>query len=130
MKLAIVGGKDFSDKEIFKAAIKPIFHQIELIISGGAPGADSMAEKFADNASIPKSIHPALWDDFDVDEPIYYKYDKTGRAYNALAGFNRNSKIVAECEVLYAFWNGKSPGTKDSITKAQNQNKTVKIFSY
>ena len=78
------------------------------LISGGARGADRLAERFADEHNLKKIIHKPDW-------------NKCGRA----AGFMRNAKIIADSDVLVAFWDGKSRGTKDSIEKARKKNITV-----
>ena len=38
---------------------------------------------------------------------------------------NRNTKIIEDCDMVIAFWNGVSTGTKDSIEKAKSMNKKV-----
>ena len=40
----------------------------------------------------------------------------------------RNTNIINEAELVVAFWDGQSNGTKDSINKAEKQNKKVLLF--
>lgn len=103
MKLAIVGSREFTDYQfledsILEWAIEPI----ELIISGGARGADSLAEQFAAKWNIPTQIFIPDWDRF-------------GRA----AGMIRNKDIIENADCVIAFWNGTSKGTANSIQYAK-----------
>ena len=110
-KVAIVGSRGFNDYELLSERLKNHAGNISEIISGGAKGADSLAEMFADEYGIKKTIFKAEWDKF-------------GRS----AGIIRNKDIVKNCDVLIAFWDGKSKGTKNSIDLAISQNKKVTIL--
>ena len=130
MKIAIIGGRNFNNYQLLLNTLAHKHDKISLIVSGGADGADTLAERFADEFNIKKSIHDAEWDNLDTDNPCVVKYNKRGKPYNCLAGFNRNTDIITECDILIAFWNGKSPGTKDSIDKAASLNKKIKVITY
>lgn len=118
MKIAIIGSRAFSDYEMLSSFLNEFLknNQInpEEIVSGGAKGADTLAEKFALENNIETVIFNPDWEQF-------------GR--NACSA--RNTQIVEYSDIVFAFWDGKSPGTKDSITKAEKLGKTViiKIFS-
>jgi hypothetical protein len=45
-----------------------------------------------------------------------------------MAGYIRNGYIVNNSDVIVAFWNGKSNGTADTITKARKAGKPVGII--
>ena len=53
-----------------------------------------------------------------------------GSEFNVLAGFNRNTDIINNCHMVIACWDGVSPGTKDSLDKAQELNKTTLIVYF
>lgn len=112
MRLAIVGSRDFTDySKLEKTLIDlDIFDEITEIVSGGARGADKLAERFASEYLIKFTEYPALW-------------TKHGKA----AGFIRNQQIVARCDQLIAFWDHESKGTKHSIKLAQEQDKLLKV---
>lgn len=113
MKLAIIGGRDFLDYELLKSVVDKVKTPITLIVSGGANGADRLAERYARERGIPTKIFPAEWD----------KYDKR-------AGFLRNVDIITEADGVIAFWDGESRGTKSSIEIAEKQGKKVYIKGY
>jgi hypothetical protein len=113
MKLGIIGSRNFNDYDLLCGVLDPHKDKISLIISGGAKGADLLAEKYADENGIEKLIFLPDW-------------NKHGKS----AGFIRNSDIVANSDKILAFWDGTSNGTKNTIEKAENAGKKVKIIYY
>lgn len=113
MKLAIVGSRDFNDYYFFhKKLIEKIdISTIDLIVSGGAIGVDSMGSFFADKNNIPTMIIKPDWTKF-------------GKA----AGFIRNEEIVNNADIVIAFIKNKSRGTMNSINHAKRKNKILFII--
>lgn len=128
MKLAIIGSRSFNDYELLKQSLSK-YENIELIISGGAQGADSLGAKYANENNIPLEVFTPKWNDLSA-QPCIIKYNKYGKPYNALAGFSRNTDIIQSATHVIAFWDGKSNGTKDSISKAEELNKTIEVINY
>jgi hypothetical protein len=109
MKLAIVGSREFTNYSMAFDILSQI-HDVNLIISGGAKGADTIAERFAESRHIPILIIKPEWN-----------------IYGKRAGFIRNTTIVNECDKLIAFWNGSSKGTQHSIDLAIKQVKLLSV---
>jgi len=82
------------------------------VISGGAKGADSLAIKYAKKNN-------KLWKEFLPDHKKYK------HAYH-----HRNRLIAEYCDVLIAFWDGHSTGTKYTIDYARKIGKPVHIFKF
>ncbi len=115
MKVGIVGCRKYSNYEEFKNKIdiwEKINGSISTIISGGATGADSLAEKYAQENNIELIIHEAEWD-----------------KYGNKAGPIRNTLIVNDCDKLIAFPSKSSRGTWDSVIKAKNADKDVTVYT-
>jgi len=105
MKLAIVGSRKFTNLDISKF----INEKVREVITGGAIGIDTLAERYADKNKLSKSI------------PEYDKYGKS-------APIIRNKEIVKRADKIIAIWDGKSKGTKFTIEYAKKVGKEVKIY--
>ena len=114
MKLIIAGGRDFDDLQLALKSYFELCTEITLktgipepfteIVSGGAKGADSIAAMYADERHIKLTIFRPLWNG--------------PNGYNPRAAFERNELIVKRANLVLAFWDGYSGGTRDSINKA------------
>ena len=118
MKLAIVGSRDFNDYKSCKSAILKTLaewninvSEIEYIVSGGAKGADTLAEMFAKEYNIKMIIYNPDW-----------------KTLGKAAGILRNTDIVNEATHMIAFPSRFGKGTQDSISKAQIKNIPLKIL--
>lgn len=111
MKVGVVGSRSFTDYELMKKTLDEF--EITEIISGGANGADKLAELYAFENKIPLKIFRPDWNKF-----------------GKRAGFLRNSDIVNNSEHVIAFWNTSSRGTLDSISKAKELNIPVTIVNF
>ncbi len=111
MKLAIIGSRGFNDYDLLKTMID--LTDVDLIVSGGAKGADSLANILAEENQIPIKVFLPEW-----------------KKYGYRAGFIRNSYIIEEADKVIAFWDGQSKGTLDSINKAKILGKPITIVSY
>lgn len=114
-KLGIVGSRTFTNYPLLESDVNDIIgaENIAEIISGGANGADSLAEEYAEKHNIPMKVYPAKWDQ-----------------YGKRAGFIRNVKIVEDSDVVIAFWDGKSKGTKHTIDECTRLKKQVHVILY
>jgi len=103
MKLGIVGSRTFDDYKKLLSVLTwfELPFDITAIVSGGAKGADSLAERYANEKDLPKIIIKPEW-----------------KKYGIQAGFIRNREIIKHSDMLIAFWDGHSRGTKDTIDKA------------
>ena len=63
MKLAIVGSRDYSDYSFFCVQVEQFLagRRPDLIISGGASGIDSLAERYAREHDLPLQVFAADW---------------------------------------------------------------------
>ncbi len=113
-RLGIVGSRTYNDYEEFKDIVTRLiakYKHIELV-SGGASGADSLAERYAKEFNIPIKIFKPDW--------------SKGKG----AGFIRNVVIWNNIDLCIAFWDGKSRGTEHSLTLATKQKKQLYIYNY
>lgn len=131
MKCAIIGDRTFEDYELLKKIIKKSKFKITEIVSGGAKGVDTLAERYAEENNIPIKIFEANWK--DLNQPgaeIRERMNKwTGKMekYVFNAGFLRNTDIINYAECVIAIPSLTTSGTKDGIEKAKKQNKPMYI---
>jgi hypothetical protein len=92
--------------------MKQYLSDISWVVSGGAPGADSLAEKWAKENKKMLTIYPADWLNL-----------------GKRAGYVRNTDIVKNSDMIIAFWDGNSKGTKHTIGLAQKMGKDCKIIN-
>lgn len=112
MIVAIVGSRDGLDFDAVKLGIGAILarEDVGTVVSGGAIGVDRIAETMAITAG--KRVHTI--------RPEWQKYGKR-------AGFIRNASIVDIADEVYAFWDGKSRGTANTIDIARKARKPVHV---
>lgn len=107
MKVAIVGSRGLSsDLSDF------IPKETTEIISGGAMGIDKCAEEYAKKNNIKLTV-------------IRPDYKQFGRR----APLIRNLEIIDKADLVIAFWDTKSNGTRFVIEKCRERQKNIKIFT-
>ena len=109
MKIAVVGSREFKDKELIQMVLEDIGN-IWSLVSGGARGVDFWAEEIIEDLNR-KNSYPSERIQKIIFKPDWDKYGKS-------AGFIRNKLIINEADMVLAFWDGKSKGTKHSIDLA------------
>lgn len=115
MKLAVIGSRTFDNYQLLCSSIDKLRrkYNIDTIVSGGAKGADSMGIMYAENNGLCWKEHLPNWE-----------------LYGKSAGFRRNHDIINDADLVIAFWDGKSRGTKHSIDLASDQNKEVLVIFF
>lgn len=119
IKIIVAGGRDFSnydtvDKELSKLIdFYSLFGSGTILVSGAATGADKLGEYYA------------LINDLRVRRflPAWDQHSKA-------AGPIRNKEMAEYADVLLAFWDGSSPGTKSMIKEAHKRGLHTIIVKY
>lgn len=112
MKVIIAGGRDFNDYSFFEKCMGELNLEITEVVSGMAKGADSLGIRWAEGWVDVKEF-PADWEQ-----------------YGKAAGHIRNQQMSQYGDVLVAFWDGRSTGTKSMIEKMVQAMKPVHIYFY
>lgn len=113
-KVAIIGSREFKNKALLDAKMKEIQikYPIQTIISGGAKGADTLAVQWANKN--------------DIETVVYYPdFKKHKRAYHF-----RNRQIVHHADIIVAFWNARSTGTRYTLNYARALEKITIVIKY
>lgn len=101
--VGIVGSREFKALHLVTALVREVVDHCSEIVTGDASGVDAAVELAAGGRR--RSVLTVLRAD----------WDKHGKR----AGMMRNHKLVQSIDVLIAFWDGSSPGTKDVIARAR-----------
>ncbi|KKN44958.1 hypothetical protein LCGC14_0687790 [marine sediment metagenome] len=111
MNIAIIGSRDFRDKELVERILAKELTNINVkVITGGARGVDIWVEEFCKKDCTPcKIIRP-----IDPANKLDYIF--------------RNVEIITLADKIIAFWGGKSKGTKFVIDYAKARRKNLKII--
>ena len=107
MKVAIVGSRSIQVADLGKY----LPEETTEIISGGAVGVDTSARKYALAHGIPLTEFL----------PDYRRY---GRG----APLKRNLAVIESADLVLAFWDGASHGTKFVIESCRQLGVPVKVF--
>ena len=107
MKVMVVGSRNIESFDISEY----IPADAELIISGGAKGMDSIAEKYADQHRVSKLIL----------RPNYKVYGKA-------APIKRNECMVDLADYVLIVWDGASRGTMHTLNYVKKKNKQYQLI--
>ena len=104
MKLLIAGSRSIEQFDLSSY----VSTEVDMIITGGATGIDTLAERYADQHRISKLVL----------RPQYALY---GRA----APIKRNQEMVDMADAVLIIWDGRSKGTKATEQYARKMHKQV-----
>lgn len=107
MKVAVIGSRGITVDNLEDYLPEDVTE----IVTGGAKGVDTCAEEYAlaHNIKLTKFL------------PEYSKYRKS-------APLKRNIQIIEYSDLVLAFWDGSSRGTKYVIDNCNKLDTTVKII--
>ena len=109
-RVAVVGSRHFPNPEVIIAYVSNLPADT-ILVSGGAEGVDTIAERAARARLLAVEVFAADW-------------ERLGRK----AGPIRNQQIVAMSDLVVAFWDGRSRGTLNTVMRAVEAGRDVKVF--
>ena len=110
-RVAIVGSRRFADPKRVSDYVKALPPRAS-IITGSSSGVDAEATRAARERGIPVQVIPASFEELS----------DAGRSAQ------RNQRLVDACDVLVAFWDGTSKGTRSTVERALDSGKEVHVF--
>ena len=106
MKIAIIGSRNITSLDLSEY----VPENVTEIVSGGAKGVDTLAKEYALKQKL--KLTEFL--------PEYSKYGKA-------APLKRNITIIEHADLVLAFWDGKSKGTKFVIDECAKRSIPVEV---
>lgn len=107
MRVLVCGTRTFGSGRhhagIMDCTLRTLVPPGSTVVHGDARGADRLSGEWARDHGMKEEKHPANWE-----------------LHGKAAGPIRNSEMLnSDIDLVFAFWDGKSRGTMDMITKAQ-----------
>jgi predicted Rossmann-fold nucleotide-binding protein len=115
MKLGVIGSRGFHDYELITTTLRAFSKDTSCVLAGGAAGADALTESWCAENNVP----------FVLFKP-YFLLDPYA-TYSVRHYFTRNKQIIDNADMVVAFWDGVSPGTKWGIGYAKKHNKPITV---
>jgi UDP-N-acetylmuramoylalanine-D-glutamate ligase len=120
MRILVCGGRDYGNREELFLILDRLHGAtpFTVLIHGGAKGADALAAAWAEARRVDTNAYPALWGDLSQPDALI-KHSRSGRAYDARAGFRRNQTMLdlGKPDLVVAFPGGS--GTQDMVDRAK-----------
>ncbi len=107
MRVAIIGSRGLQVDDIGQY----LPNGVTEIVSGGARGIDTCAKIYAEKNGIKLT-------------EFLPQYERFGRA----APLKRNIEIIENSDIVLAFWDGVSRGTKFSIDRCKKLGKKILVY--
>lgn len=107
MRVAVIGSRTLEVENLEKYLPQGVTE----IVSGGAKGIDACARRYAQRKGLKLT-------------EFLPEYEKYGR----IAPLKRNLQIIAYADIVLAFWDGQSKGTKYVIANCRKQKKKVTVY--
>jgi hypothetical protein len=116
----VVGSRTFENYNLMKNKLDKLLvnQKNVVIVSGGARGADSLAEKYAKEKGYTLKIFKADWKKWGN----YAGYERNNRMHEYIKDYEKRGCV--------AFWDGKSHGTKQNFDLCEKYNTPLRIIKF
>ena len=111
MRVGIVGSRHYPDLEKVEGYVEAL-PAGSRVVTGSASGVDAAATRAARRKGIAVQTVPASFEE----------------AKDRGAAELRNRRLIEQCDVIVAFWDGSSEGTRMTVERALDSGKEVHVF--
>lgn len=111
MRVAIVGSRHFPELERVAEYVRALPASTSLV-TGSASGVDATATRVARERGLPVRVLAASFEE----------------ARDVASSVERNRRLVDACDVLVAFWDGSSEGTRRTVERALDGAREVHVY--
>jgi hypothetical protein len=110
-RVGIVGSRHFPELERVADYVVSL-PSTSSLVTGSASGVDAVATRAARERGLPVRVLGASFEE----------------AADASSASERNQRLVSSCDVLVAFWDGSSQGTRRTVERALDSGREVHVF--
>ena len=107
-KIAVGGSRSIDSYEMVSEVLGNLLRDEDIILSGNAPGADRLGERFGREKGIEVKIIPSEWD-----------------RHGFKATMMRNEVLLKSADYVICFWDGESKGTRHMMELALKSKKLL-----
>ena len=111
MRVAIVGSRHFPDLSRVETYVESLPAGTRLV-TGSASGVDAAATRIARRRGLAVQVIGAGFEE----------------ARDPGVAAARNQRLVDQCDLLVAFWDGRSRGTRSTVERALDSGREVQVF--
>jgi predicted Rossmann fold nucleotide-binding protein DprA/Smf involved in DNA uptake len=111
VRIGIVGSRHFPELDRVAEYVRSLPPTASLV-TGSASGVDATATRAARERALPVRVLGASFEE----------------AADAGSAMERNRRLVSSCDVLVAFWDGSSQGTRRTVERALDAGREVHVF--
>ena len=112
MRVGIVGSRHYPDLSRVAEYVDAL-PATSSLVTGSAAGVDATAARAARERGLPVRVLGASFEE----------------ARDADVAAERNQRLIDACEVLVAFWDGQSQGTRRTIDRALDSGREVHVLT-
>ena len=107
-KVAVGGSRSIEDFDLVKKVLDNLLVEGDVILSGNAPGADRLGERYGKENGYPVKLIPSEWE-----------------KHGLKATMMRNEVLLKACDFVICFWDGESKGTRHMLDIAIREKKLL-----
>ena len=109
-KIAVGGSRSINSYDLVKSVLDCLLMPGDVVLSGNAPGADRLGERYAQEHGLEYKIIPSEWE-----------------KHGLKATMMRNEVLLKAADCLIIFWDGKSEGSKHMLEIASRARKLLAV---
>jgi len=107
-KIAVGGSRSIESYQLVKSVLDCLLMSGDIVLSGNAPGADRLGERYAQENGLEFKIIPSEWE-----------------KHGLKATMMRNEVLLRAADCIILFWDGKSAGSKHMLEIAKRSKKLL-----
>ena len=107
-RVTVGGSRSIESYELVQSVLKYLLIDGDVVLSGNAPGADRLGERYAGEAGLEIKIIPSEWE-----------------KHGLKATMMRNEVLLRSADFVINFWDGQSEGAKHMLDISRRAKKLL-----
>jgi len=107
-RVAVGGSRSIESYELVQGVLKYLLVDGDVVLSGNAPGADRLGERYAGESGLEMKIIPSEWE-----------------KHGLKATMMRNEVLLRSADFVINFWDGQSEGSRHMLEISRRAKKLL-----